>query len=332
MKVLKGYKFRIYPNEEQIQYFIQTFGCVRFTYNKLLLARKQALQVGDYKTKMSPAELKKDYPFLKETDSLALANAQRNLERAFKNYFGKRAGYPKLKTKKNSWQAYTTNNQKHTIHFVGKQLKLPKLKSLIHVNLHRKVLGEIKSATISAKDNQLFFVSILCLEEVNPLPKTGKTIGVAYCPKHLVQTDVTNYLPTFKQERLQCQLDKANRRLKVRAKAAKNRKVLLEQAKNYQKQKNKVQKLYMAKNEQKKNYINQISYYLVRDYDCIYLEKRPSFTNEMSFSETDWYHFLRKLQYKVHWYNKQLVFVDIDQNVEKGNLITEHLNNVINDR
>lgn len=107
MKVLKAYKFRIYPNEEQIQYFIQTFGCVRFTYNQLLYARKKALQAGDYVTRLTPAQLKKDYPFLKQTDSLALANAQRNLDRAFKNYFSKRAGYPKWKSKKSHWQSYT---------------------------------------------------------------------------------------------------------------------------------------------------------------------------------------------------------------------------------
>ena len=52
------------------------------------------------KRKTNTCKIKKEYPFLKETDSLALANAQRNLERAFRNYFQKRAGFPKLKTKR----------------------------------------------------------------------------------------------------------------------------------------------------------------------------------------------------------------------------------------
>lgn len=310
MKVLKGYRFRIYPDEEQIQYFVQAFGCVRFTYNHLLFARKQALQAGDYVTRVSPASLKKDYPFLKKTDSLALANAQRNLDRAFKNYFNKRASYPKLKTKKSYWQSYTTNNQRHTIYFVDDQLKLPKLKTLVKVNLHREVLGEIKSATISAQKNQLFFVSLLCLEEVNPLPKTGQTIGVAYCPEHLVQLTFKRRLPAFKPKKLRQQLDKASRRLKIRAKAAKRRAVLLEQAKNYQKQKSKVQKLYRAKNDQKRNYIDQLTYCLVRDYDYIYLEKQPKFSEDKEFSEADWRLFLRKIQYKGRWYGKKLKFVD----------------------
>jgi len=310
MKVLKGYKFRIYPDEKQIQYFTQTFGCVRFVYNYLLSERKQSLQAGEYKEQASPASLKLDYPFLKEADSLALANAQRNLDRAFKNYFSKRAAYPKFKTKKSPWQSYTTNNQKHTIYFVGDQLKLPKLKSLVSVNLHRKVLGEIKSATVSSKDNQLFFVSLLCLEEIDPLPKTGRSIGVAYCPEHLVQMTANKRLPVFQPKKLQQQLDKASKRLKVRAKSAKRRAVLLSEAKNYQKQKNKVQKLYRAKNDQKRNYIDQLTYCLVSDYDYIYLEKQPRFSDNKKFSEADWHHFLRKVQYKGRWYGKQLVFVD----------------------
>ncbi len=311
MKVLKAYKFRIYPNEEQIQYFIQTFGCVRFTYNQLLYARKKSLQEGDYETRLTPAQLKKDYPFLKQTDSLALANAQRNLDRAFKNYFSKRAGYPKWKSKKSNWQSYTTNNQKHTIYFIGEELKLPKLKSLVKANLHREILGEIKSATISAKNNQLFFVSILCLENVMSLPKTGESIGVAYCPENLVQMSSTNVFLSRKSNSYY-QLQTAKKKLELRAKIAKKRKVLLSQAKNYQKQKRKVQKLYMKIDNQKNDYMNQLTYFLVKNYDYIYLEKQPKFSKNAKFSETDWQHLLRKIQYKVSWYNKQLVFVAPD--------------------
>ncbi|GMA47813.1 RNA-guided endonuclease TnpB family protein [Tetragenococcus muriaticus] len=310
MKVLKGYKFRIYPNEEQIQFFIQTFGCVRFTYNCLLCARKESLQKGSYETKLSPAHLKKDYPFLKQADSLALANAQRNLDRAFKNYFSKRMGYPKFKTKNNTWQSYTANNQKNTIYLVGNQLKLPKLKSLVSVNLHREVFGEIKSATISAKNNQLFFVSLLCLEEVFPLPKTGKAIGIAYCPKHLVQLTSDRSLPVYECKGVQHRLKRANKKLELRAKVAKKRAVVVKQAKNYQKQKHKVQKLTVKKNNQKRNYIDQLTHLLVHEYDSIYLEENPHFIDNTHFLEADWHHFLRTIRYKAHWYNKKLIFVE----------------------
>ena len=88
LSVLKAYKFRIYPTEEQKQFFIQTFGCVRFTYNQLLKAKMEELTTNAEKEKLTPAKLKR-VSFLKETDSLALANAQRNLERAFSQLFSK---------------------------------------------------------------------------------------------------------------------------------------------------------------------------------------------------------------------------------------------------
>ncbi|MCO8283877.1 transposase, partial [Tetragenococcus halophilus] len=112
-------------------------------------------------------------------------------------------------------------------YFIGEELKLPKLKSLVKANLHREILGEIKSATISAKNNQLFFVSILCLENVMSLPKTGESIGVAYCSENLVQMSSTNVFLSRKSNSYY-QLKTAKKRLELRAKLAKKKKSVVE--------------------------------------------------------------------------------------------------------
>ena len=249
MKELKGYRFRIYPDEVQKQFFIEAFGCVRFTYNQLLMQRKE-----QGNEKITPAKLKQEYPFLKATDSLALSNAQRNLERAFRNHYNGRAGYPKLKSKKNLWQSYTTNNQKGTIHLSKEGLKLPKLKGVVQVNQHREVKGEIKSATISAKNNQEFYVSLLCLEEIPPLEKTGKAVQLMFNNQNLVKMDRHLSLPKFFQKDLNRKIEKAERRLLTRKQAAKKRKVHLIDAKNYQKQKMIVEKLHQKKQNQTRNH------------------------------------------------------------------------------
>lgn len=311
MDVLKGYKFRIYPDEKQKQFFIETFGCVRFTYNHLLMAKQQASK--DEKIVVTPASLKKEYPFLKKTDSLALANAQRNLDRAFQNYYKGRAGYPKLKTKKSNWQSYTTNNQKHTVYFVENKIKLPKLKSLVEVHLHREVKGTIRSATISAKNNTEFYVSILCLEEVEPLPKTHNSVGIVFCPKNLVEISTQRKLPQINQEALVKRLNREKRKLKVRAKVARKNKVLLVNAKNYQKQKERVLKLSTAKIQQKKDFIDQLTISLVREFDYLFIEGTPKFPKEneaTSFNEVDWQNFLQKIRYKVQWYDKEVYYID----------------------
>ncbi|WP_335985432.1 helix-turn-helix domain-containing protein, partial [Fusobacterium polymorphum] len=90
-KIIKrSYKFRIYPTLEQISFFAKSFGCVRKVHNLMLDDRKKAYE--EYKstgikTKYpTPAKYKEEYPYLKEVDSLALANAQLNLEKAYKNF------------------------------------------------------------------------------------------------------------------------------------------------------------------------------------------------------------------------------------------------------
>ena len=116
--MLKSYKYRIYPNKEQQMFFSKTFGCVRFVYNKMLADRIKSYQESQDTldrsvTYPTPAQYKAEFPFLKEVDSLALANAQMNLNKAYANFFrDKSIGFPKFKSKKDNHRSYTTNNQK----------------------------------------------------------------------------------------------------------------------------------------------------------------------------------------------------------------------------
>lgn len=307
MSVLKAYKFKIYPNEAQTEFFVKTFGCVRFTYNHLLVSRSK-----NEETKKTPASLKKEYPFLKETDSLALANAQRNLDTAFRRYYTGKSDYPKFKNKSNIWQSYTTNNQKNTITLTDGMLKLPKLKTLIAVNQHRELKGQIKSATISAKDSKEFYVSILCLETIDALPKTTQEIQLSYSPDELLVNSSCLTAITFDQVALLSKLDKMHRRLKLRGKVARKKKVPLAYAKNYQKQKVKLSRLQSYQKEKKEDYFNQLSYTLIRDFDRIMVEKlnqSEEISEEaMNFTKADWQTFLRKLQYKADWYGKEVIY------------------------
>ncbi|GCF92640.1 transposase [Enterococcus florum] len=304
MKVLKAYKFRLYPTEEQQRFFIETFGCVRFTYNMILMHRQLG---GEKSEKLTPAKLKKQYPFLKKTDSLALANTQKNLERAFTNFFQGRAGYPKLKSKKSPSQSYTTNNQQHTIYLKEGKLKLPKLKTLVAVDVHRPINGVIKSATISARNNRDFYVSILCREEIQSLPATGKSVEISYCPEQLAELSADVSIEPFCQAELARKTAKAERKLKCRWKSAKRRKVKLAEAKNYQKQKQKVQQLYEQQLNQKKAYIDELSIRLMRDFDLIYVEAEPQIDDTNDFTNADWARFTQKLKYKADWYGKKVI-------------------------
>jgi len=82
LKCNKAFKFRITPNACQQTLIAKTFGCVRFIYNRMLSDRNEYYKETGKSLNNTPAEYKKEFEWLKEVDSLALANAQLNLNRA----------------------------------------------------------------------------------------------------------------------------------------------------------------------------------------------------------------------------------------------------------
>jgi len=174
-----AFRFRLYPNSEQKIYFAKCFGCVRFFFNKSLEDTINEYKENHKRVNLTPGSYKKEYPFLKEVDSLALANAQLNRNAAFTNFFRKQSDYPKYKSKRNK-QSYTTNNQKGTIFFSSndKYINLPKCRC-IKVKKHRQIEGEIKSATITKECDGKYYISILCNSSIDhSLLPSKKAIGI----------------------------------------------------------------------------------------------------------------------------------------------------------
>ena len=160
----------MYPNKEQEILFAKTFGCVRFVYNKMLADRKEIYEkYKDNKEELkkqklpTPAKYKEEFPWLKEVDSLALANAQMNLQTAYNNFFkNKSVGFPKFKSKHKDKNSYTTNNQGGNIKIENNKIKLPKF-GFVTLKQHRQIHNSqiIKSCTISKSSSGQYYVSIL---------------------------------------------------------------------------------------------------------------------------------------------------------------------------
>ena len=111
--MLKAYKYKLYSNLEQREYLVKRFGCTRFIYNKMLADKIEYYKETGEMLKNTPAQYKKEFEWLKEVDSLALANAQQNLEKAYKNFFrDKSIGFPKFKSKKTNYYSYTNKLSK----------------------------------------------------------------------------------------------------------------------------------------------------------------------------------------------------------------------------
>ena len=183
-----AYRFRIYPTEEQKILLGKTFGCCRFLYNQMLNDKIREYEKTKKMLKNTPAMYKKEYPFLKEVDSLALANVQLHLEKAYKNFFrDPKIGFPRFKSKHHSKNSYTTNVVNGNILVESKRIRLPKLK-WIAMKKHREPAEglRLKSVTVSMEPSGKYFASLLyegysCENQAaGPDYSTAKILGIDY--------------------------------------------------------------------------------------------------------------------------------------------------------
>ncbi|MBE9913274.1 helix-turn-helix domain-containing protein, partial [Paenibacillus donghaensis] len=180
----KAYKFRIYPNQEQQILIAKTIGCSRFVYNHFLNMWNTAYS-NTGKGLSYPScsamlpKMKKDVEtcWLKEVDSIALQSSLLNLADSFSRFFKKQNKRPQFKSKKNQVQSYTTKNVNQSIEIKENYMKLPKL-GFVKLAKSREPKGRILNATLRKNASGKFFVSILCEEEIDELPKVNSAIGI----------------------------------------------------------------------------------------------------------------------------------------------------------
>ena len=321
----KAVKYRIYPTTEQSIMFSKTFGCCRKVYNLMLSDKIESYKATGKFAPVTPAKYKKDYPYLKEVDSLALANKQMDLQEAFRNCFSKsrkkKNGFPKFKSAKHSRKSYTTNNQNGTVAIIdNRYIKLPKVGKVKAV-IHRIPDDNwvVKSATVSQESDGKYYVSVLFEFDENKnenayIADNTNAIGLDYASDGLYVDSNGNVGMNHKYYReSQDKLAKEQRKLSRMQGSRKGEK----KSNNYWKQLRKINKIHRHIVNQRLDNLHKISTEIANQYDVVCVESldmrsmsNKGFGNGKATLDNGYGMFLNMLEYKLADRGKYLVKVD----------------------
>ncbi|MBN3837238.1 RNA-guided endonuclease TnpB family protein [Burkholderia sp. Ac-20344] len=327
MRRLQAFKFELMPNGEQQRDMRRFAGSCRFVYNKALALQKENYEAGGkFIGYVAMAKHLTEWrnggetPWLKDAPIHPLQHALKDMERAYKNFFAKRAAFPKFKKRGQRDSFRYPDPKQFKLDQPNGRIFLPKL-GWMRLRLSRPVLGELRNATVSFNSGK-WCVSIQTKREVEqPVPHATSVIGIDVgIARFATMSDGTFFAPLNSFKKHEARLRRCQR--------AMSRKVKF--SNNWKKAKARVQRIHTRIGNARRDYLHKATTTISKNHAMVCIEDlqvrnmsrsaagstdapgknvRAKSGLNKAILDQGWFEFRRQLEYKLAWNGGWLVAV-----------------------
>lgn len=310
--MIKAYKYRLNPNEEQRIFFEKSFGCARYVYNWGLNLRNEAYQKDGTRIgwveickRLTILKKQEDTSWLNEVSNQSLQSSIRNMDSAFTCFFREKKGFPKFKSKKGKQSFQFVD--KVGIDFANHKVKLPKI-GWVNFYKNREFIGKIGTVTISKSSTGKYYMSIV-VDDGLDLPTKAPinydtSVGIDVGIKDFA---VLSNGQVFENPR---HLEKAEKRLKVLQKRYSKKQ---KGSKRQERARLAVAKAHEKVRNCRIDYIHKVTSKIIRENQTVIIEDlnidgmMKNHNLAKHIASVSWAEFFRQLQYKAEWNGVNLI-------------------------
>ncbi|MDN0075484.1 transposase [Crenobacter sp. SG2303] len=326
MQRLQAFKYELMPTGEQQRDMRRFAGACRFVFNRALALQKANHEAGGkfigyvaMAKQLTTWRHSAATVWLKDAPVHPLQQALKDLEKAYKNFFAKRADFPRFKRKGQSGNFRYPDPKQIKFDQANGRIFLPKL-GWLRYRHSREAPGELRNVTVSLSCGK-WFVSIQTRREVEPTIPQGGAVGIDLgIARFATLSDGTFYAPLNSLKRYETALRKAQRAMSRKTKFSNNWKMA----------KARIQRIHARIGNARRDYLHKASTTISQNHAIVYIEdlqvrnmsksaagstdapgrnvRAKSHLNK-AILDQGWFEFRRQLDYKLSWNGGHLIAV-----------------------